>query len=160
MQSTKSSANLQETFSDQIKAIGVKRGKMELLTSMLGFRALESHQRMSDANREAESQAVRKAAWGVDSPTQTAGTDDMGDTILGDVTTHPTPIVVAGESGGTMKALATLAIGGLLAGSGAGLGAGAMYLLSNRDQATPVVPEGERVQIGLGRIEDYVGGSE
>lgn len=86
--------------------------------------------------------------------------NDMGDqTILGDVT-NPTPIVVAGNHGGsdTLKTLATLALGGLLGGGGLAAGAAATYFLNKApDVVEQITPgETERVEIGLGKIEDYL----
>lgn len=140
-----------------MEKIGLKRGKLELLTGLLGFNALKSHQRRSDQNQEAEDRWVRKNVYG-DEGQHTTNEDDMGTTVLGDVT-NPTPIVVQGSQGSdsTLKTLATLALGGMLGGGGIAAGAVATYLLNKAPEASTTIEQraGERVQIGLGKIDDY-----
>ena len=142
------------TFQEQAKKIGLKRGKLELLTGLLGYQALQNHQRMNEANQEAENQATRKRVWGSDDGSALKDGGDMGNTILGDVT--PAPVVVASQTGhglGTLLAAAVLGSGIPLAGVGG-------YLLSQaQSEPAPIVaPEDESVDLGLGRIEDYVKG--
>ncbi len=148
MNSSQSSA----TFPEQVKKIGLKRGKLELLTGLLGFQALQNHQRMSEANQEAENQATRKRVWGSDDGSTLKDGGDMGNTILGDVT--PAPVVVAGQNGhglGTLLAAAALGSGIPLAGVG-----GYMLSQSKAEPAPVVAPADESVDLGLGRIEDYL----
>ncbi|HBE71386.1 MAG TPA: hypothetical protein DDW52_24835 [Planctomycetaceae bacterium] len=58
----------------------------------------------------------------------------------------------------TLKSLATLALGGLLGGGGLAAG---MFLNQTPEVAAPVLDQAtERVEIGLGRIEDYFGKQE
>ena len=98
---------------------------------------------------QAENQRIRKELWGYDEPPVS---DEMNQTILGDVT-HPTPIVINGQqSSGIGKVLAGLAIGALI--PAAGLGG---YLLNQSQpqkpaESTPI--ETETVDLGLLRLED------
>jgi len=98
-------------------------------------------------NRKAESAWTRKALWNSDE----SETDEMGNqqTILGDVT-NPTPIVVTGNNSSLGPLLAAL-LGAAIPGAGL-----AGYLLSQTpDVVQPSNPD-ETVEIGLGRIEDYL----
>ena len=85
--------------------------------------------------------------------------NEMGTTILGDVT-HPTPVVVAGGNDSSVgKMLTGAALGmSLLGVPGAGV---AGYLLSKMQQPTqqqpalpPQVNDGETVDLGLSKFED------
>jgi hypothetical protein len=111
---------------------------------------------MNEANQEAENQATRKRVWGSDNSHAVKDGGDMGNTILGDVT--PAPVVVAGQKGnglGTLLAAAAL-------GSGIPLAAVAGYMLAQaQPEPMPIVaPTDESVELGLGRIEDYVKGDD
>jgi len=127
----------------------VSRWKLEALTGLLGIKALQTHQAESQKNMQAENQRIRKELWGYDEPPVS---DEMNQTILGDVT-HPTPIVINGQqSSGIGKVLAGLAIGALI--PAAGLGG---YLLNQSQpqkpaESTPI--ETETVDLGLLRLED------
>lgn len=67
---------------------------------------------------------------------------------------NPQPIIINGQGSDTLKTLATLSLGGLL-GAG-GLAAG--YLLNKAPDVVEKIEQnaGERVEIGLGKIEDYI----
>lgn len=85
---------------------------------------------------------------------------EMADIRLGDET-HPTPIIMAGnQSNGLGSTLAALALGGLLGGGGLAAGAAGMYLLNKSPEVVQPPDTNERMDIGLGRIEDYLGASE
>lgn len=130
-----------------------RRGKLELLTGLIGAKSLEDHNAETRKNREAESAAVRRDLWG---QTDGEGDDMAGQTILGDVT-NPTPIVIAGQQGGSsaLQTMATLALGGLLGGGG--LAAGMMLNKAPNITAAPVIQQAdETLSIGLGKIEDYL----
>lgn len=150
------SSPISPDFRRQAEKIGIVRAKLEALTGMLGYKALETHQARTQRNLEAEDRAVRTKLWGNDG--EPAEADQMGgNTILGDVT-HPTPVIVTGQqSSGLAKTLAGIAIGALIPGAGVG-----GYLLSQLGQqaASTVIEEGEKVDLGLGRIEDYLGKEE
>lgn len=81
--------------------------------------------------------------------------DEMGHTILGDVT-NPAPVIVAGGGDSGLKTLLILSLGGLLGAGGIAGGAAAMYF-ANRPESVPVVePVNTDISVGLGRIEDYL----
>lgn len=104
-------------------------------------------------NREAESAAVRRAAWG-DQGESKVDDDDMGHTILGDVQ-YPTPIVMHSppqQNNGMQNIITALAIA-------FAAGAGGYMLAGGKQPATEpakVQFDDESVSIGLGRIEDYL----
>ncbi len=121
---------------------------------------MEHHAEMSRRNQEAENRCVRQQLWGNDGG---AGEDDdMGNTILGDVT-HPTPIVVAGgqqQSSSLLPTVIALAAGALIPGAGV-----AGYLLNaalvKPDIALPAQQfTDSSVSLGLGKIEDYLRADE
>jgi len=69
------------------------RGKLEILTGMLGYKSLEARQRQVQAFSDATTRAVAKKLLGEEIEPEG---EDVGNTILGDVT-HPTPVVIAGQ---------------------------------------------------------------
>jgi 2-methylcitrate dehydratase PrpD len=108
-------------------------------------------------NRQAESAAVRKKAWGVGSGEIMASDDEMRQTILGDVT-HPTPVVIAPQQ--QTNTLQTAVLAAALTAA-AGMGG---YMLAGKGETKPT-PSTEQqsvsfddssVIIGLGKIEDYL----
>lgn len=125
---------------------------MELWTSVIGNRAMESHAREHARNRDAHGR-FHRSQIGQESDTKD---DDMGNTILGDVTT-PAPVVIAGNSGGsdTLKTLITLVLGGLLGGGGLAAGAAATYFLNRTPEVVSEPNASDAIRIGLGRLEDF-----
>ena len=113
------------------------RGKLEILTGMLGYKALEARQKQVQAFNAASTRAVARKMLGEELK---AEGDDVGNTILGDVT-HPTPVVIAGQQ--------SSGIGPLLA---AGLGmlgpAGAIggYFLNQMLDQKPIPTAAPQVQ--------------
>lgn len=147
-----------KTILQQVRDYWNGRGKLELLTGIIGARQMQYEAKSHQRNRDAEEAYVRKNVWGSDeSPAADA---DMGHTILGDVT-NPTPIVIAGQQRQGLGTLGTLAVG-LLGASIPGLGIAGYLLgnyLANKDQQpAPVVQpnDGDDFSLGLGRIEDYL----
>lgn len=131
-----------------------RRGLLELWTGVIGNRSLENEQDSQRKNRDAEESHVRRNVWGVTDETTEA--DDMGNTILGDVT-NPTPVVVAGSTGGSGLAsiLAGTALGVLIPVAGVG-----GYLLSQLQSPEPVPAtdpgDDNTIDLGLGRVSDYL----
>jgi hypothetical protein len=108
--------------------------------------------RDNQRNIEAESAAVRRKLWGEES--KAAESDDMGNTILGDIT-NPAPIVI-NQPQSNLLPIALAALAGLGIPTAMAGGAAAMYLL-NKPAATQQTYQDETVSIGLGRIDDYMG---
>lgn len=133
-------------------------GKLKLWSGVLGNKSLQHHIDEQQKNNAAESAFTRRKLWGDDGAT--TGGEDMGSTILGDVT-HPTPIIINGgqqPQGSGLKTLAALALGALLPGAGIG-----GYLLSqaigkgSQTVIQPVAPNpttDTSLDIGLLKFED------
>lgn len=117
---------------------------------------------MQEANQEAENKAVRKAAWG-DDGSSGEGDDKMEQIIFGDFN-NPSPATPDPPvpTNSTLKTLGLLTIGGLLGGGGLAAGAAATYFLNKPSDVVETLPAAaqERVEIGLGRIEDYLSKDE
>ena len=124
-------------------------GKLKLWSGVMAQQAIQDTHQEQMQNRKAESAWTRKALWDSDE----SETDEMGNqqTILGDVT-NPTPIVVAGSQSSALGPLLSALLGAAIPGAGL-----AGYLLSQSPEPVvqPSNPD-ETVQIGLGRIEDYL----
>ena len=132
-----------ETIVDKARRAGLSRWKLETLTGMIGVRSLLRHNKMSEANQEAENRWTRKKVWGEDTK---PADDEMGDIILGD-NIHPAPVVVQGGGTDWVK---LLAVAGMAAGIPlAGI---AGYLLSQREPAESTTIERD-YQIGEVQIE-------
>jgi len=141
-----------EQLSREAKAKGVEflhqQGKLRILNRLLGYRSLDSHRKRTDANLAAEDAAVRKAMYG--DTGAAAASDDMGDTILGDVTTthhHQAP-----AASGIGKAL----MGAVIAAGLIGIPAAGLigYGVSQLRDRLPAATDDNTLDIGLGRIED------
>jgi hypothetical protein len=162
--STTTSSEMQHPdLLQQARKAGLNRWKLETLTGLLGYRALQHHQRETEKNTQAENKAVRKRLWNADEPDEPE--DTMGNTILGDVT-HPTPVIVTGgnQSSGLAKTLAGLAIGALIPSAGVG-GYLVSQLLSAKQPQQQVQPETQQdaqseVELGLRTLSDLEGWSE
>ena len=93
---------------------------------------------------------MRKNVWGSDAK---AGEDDMGTTILGDIT-HPAPIIMPPTPQSNIGTI--LGIIGTIAAAGMG-----GYMFANSGTQPPAVEQqpptfdDSTIQIGLGRLEDY-----
>jgi len=134
------------SFESSLQDIGLKRGKMELLTSLMGYRSLQAHSDRQRKNLEAEDRAARAAlGWGSDPATSDDGVD-MGDTILGDVN-HPAPVAVP-KATGILAPIAMTLLGASIPGAAIG-----GYLLNQYfGNATPVPAvsaEDESVRLSL-----------
>ena len=104
----------------------------------------------SERNSEAESAHARRVVWGEEKGDSTTGEEDVGTTILGDIQQSP-PVIYPPQN--NLPIIAGLALATLLplAAAGGGL---ATYLLTK--DAPKQSFEDETVQIGLGKIEDYI----
>jgi len=128
-----------------------RQGRMTQWITLEAFNWLRDSQKRQAANEEAENKWFRKTLGdeGV-----MRSEEDMGTTILGDIT-HPAPIIMppAPQSniGTLLGLLATMAA--------AGMGG---YMFANRGTRPPAVEQqpppsfdDSTLQIGLGRLEDY-----
>lgn len=128
--------------------------RLNLWTGILGLQHLKWNQGQHRKNREAEESHARKVAWGWKGGDQGQAEEDedMGHTILGDVT-NPTPLVVQPKQASQWP----LALG--MAAATLFPTAGALYAYMMSRQPTTEVNkpsfDDASVKIGLGRIEDY-----
>lgn len=166
--SSEQSLETSHNILDQARRAGLARWKLETLTGLLGIRALTHHQAENEKNQRAENAAVRKKVWGSDGTAGGSEDDMAGSTILGDVT-HPAPVIIAGgqQSSGLAKTLAGLAIGALIPSAGVG-GFLASRIMEHVPASQPSqqpsttviqqapVQEAERVDVGLGKLSDYL----
>lgn len=142
-------------FRQKVEKIGLQRGRLKTLGQLMGLQFLQRHQRMAQANQEAEARYVRRKAWGDDSAAESES-DAMGHTILGDVT-NPTPMVIhtAPPSGsGVGRLLAGLALGALV--PGAGLAGYLLPSLLTPSQPAPAVTQpadDETIDLGLRHLD-------
>lgn len=123
------------------------------LTEAENWEAMHAEQQK---NREAESAWTRKNLWGAEEAANES--EEMRQTILGDVN-HPAPIVVApSNSGGLAQTLLPVLLGASLMGvPAAGIAGAALMSSFNQPAVTqPAEQTDETVSIGLGKIEDYL----
>jgi len=126
-----------------------KRSLLELWAGVIGTKAVEQQAEMSRRNQEAENRAVRRKLWKNDGSDQEG--DDMGDTILGDVTIQQP----AAPQRSGMSPLLAAALGVALPGVGIG-GFLASQILNPADPAPVVEGVDTSVKIGLGKLSDYL----
>lgn len=147
--------DLQKTLMDLYR----NRAKISNWAGVLGMQTLQANAREQQRNQEAESSWARRNVWGAsgEAPSnESSELDEMGHTILGDIT-HPAPIIMPQPQNSSLPTiaaiLATLAAGGL-----------GGYVLSQKSTPQPASPvvappaaefDDESLSIGLGRIEDY-----
>lgn len=140
----------EKSLSEEAGKIGLKRGRMELLTSLLGYQSLKAHSVRQQKNLEAEDRSARASLGWSDSLETTEpiedGDSEMGDTILGDVN-HPAPVVVQ-KAAGVLAPLAMTLLGASVPGAAIG-----GYILSqyfnNEEPASVIFSEDESVRISL-----------
>ena len=117
-----------------------------------------NHEAESQKNQQAEGAFVRRTLWGAEDEEQPEESDQMRQTIVGDVT-NPTPVVIAPQQQssnlGTIAAIvAAMATGGILGSQY--LGKQALELVQpQQQQQQPVTFEDSTVSVGLGKLEDY-----
>ena len=125
----------------------------------MGQRFLNSHQRRTSRQLDAENEAVQRKMLGADSG---AKAEEMGDHIILGDNTHPTPIVInqqPQQSSGTLtKVLAGAAIAaGLMGVPAAGIiGYGVSQWAAQKTESKPVATEDTSLDIGLGKLEDLL----
>lgn len=158
MNSTTSSA-ISPDFKTSIEKIGQQKGKLEVLTSLMGFRAVDNHRKAGERNRAAEDAAVRRAAWGDAGGDTVSEDDDMGHTILGDIN-YPAPVAYPPQKqSSVLPMLAMAALGATI--PAAGIGGFLLHQYLKPDQPAAVAPgDDESVNLGLGRVEDYLSANQ
>ena len=111
----------------------------------------------SQKNQQAEGAFVRRTLWGAEDEEQPEESDQMRQTIVGDVT-NPTPVVIAPQQQsntlGTIAAIvAAMATGGILGSQY--LGKQALELVQPQQPQHQAAYEDSTIRIGLGRLENY-----
>ncbi len=124
-----------------------KRSLLELWAGVIGTKAVEQQAEMSRRNQEAENRAVRRKLWKNDGSDPEG--DEMGDTILGDVTIQQP---AAAQSRGLSPLLAA-AIG--MAIPGVGIGGYFANAILNQT-AAPTAGTDTTTDITLSKISDYL----
>jgi hypothetical protein len=124
-----------------------KRSLLELWAGVIGTKAVEQQAEMSRRNQEAENRAVRRKLWKNDGSDPEG--DEMGDTILGDVTIQQP---AAAQSRGLSPLLAA-AIG--MAIPGVGIGGYVINEILNQT-AAPTTGTDTTTEITLGKLSDYL----
>lgn len=153
-----------ETVRNRIEKYWDKRGRLNLWAGAITNQSLQGHVQRQAKNQAAEDSYVRRKAWEEQPGMQTATGEDMGHTILGDVT-NPTPIVIHSQpqqhGSGIGKVLAGAALAaGVIGIPGAGIAGYFLNQIMSRPQ--PVVPSqpgtDATVDIGLGKYDDLFPG--
>lgn len=152
-----SAANWTNSFQEFL----TRRGKIQSLAELTAVQNLQETAAENRRNNEAEGASVRRALWGeqAGSAEKTNGDSDVGTTVLGDIT-HPAPIIMHTPNPPQQNPLITAAALALTLGVGGAAG----YMLTNKgpavaDPQPPAAQPGfndSSVEIGLGRIEDYI----
>lgn len=126
-----------------------KRSLLELWAGVIGTKAVEQQAEMSRRNQEAENRAVRRKLWRNDGGDEA---DDMGDTILGDVTIQQ-PVAPQSRS---LSPLLAAALGMAIPGVGAA-GYFANEILNQPAEPTPITESVDTtIEIGLGTAADLL----
>ena len=135
-----------------------KMAGLTTLARQTAIESLEQSQQEQAKNQQAEGAFVRRTLWGAEDEKQPEESDQMRQTIVGDVT-NPTPVVIAPQQQssnlGTIAAIvAAMATGGILGSQY--LGKQALELVQpQQQQQQPVTFEDSTVSVGLGKLEDY-----
>jgi hypothetical protein len=143
-----SSTNWREASKQVLETFYRNKAKINNLAGLTAVQSLQANSKQQLANQEAENRWARKNLWGSDLK---AEDDDMGTTILGDIT-HPAPVVIQPPQSniGTILGLV-----GTIAAAGMG---GYMYATSGGDEQQQQQPANlsyEGYNVGLGKAEDY-----
>ena len=128
------------------------------LANLMGVSAAKYWDQMGKQqlrNQEAEGQYVRKNFWGQEkADLEPDGDEDVGHTVLGDITGSP-PVIVTGQASSPLPAMlagAAMILGPALAAAGT-------YLVLKDDGRAPppVVSEFEdtTLRVEMGQVEDY-----
>lgn len=142
------------TWKNRMEKYLDRRGRLELWTGLIGAKSLQRADDEQHRNREAESAYVRDKVWGQGK--QSSGDDEMGDTILGDVTQTHQHYHQPPTTGGLVKGL----IGAGLLATGIGVPVGAWMVADALKQpAQAVVTQPAEKPSGM-RTRQYTLGLE
>jgi hypothetical protein len=132
-----------------------REGRLKQWATMTGLNWLNQSQQRQAANEEAENRWFRKTVSGEEM--QVDADDDMGHTILGDIT-HPAPIIMPQQQP-QQNPLMSMLLGAAMTAGGGAVG----YYFANQnntpqpqEQTAPAGFDYETVSVGLGKIEDYL----
>lgn len=156
-------AGISPETSVRAQKMAVRKWNLEALTLLMGQRFLNSHQKRTSRQLDAENEAVQRKMLGADLG---AKVEEMGDHIILGDNTHPTPIVInqqPQQSSGTLgKVLAGAALSaGILGIPAAGIiGYGVSQWAAQKTEQKPVETEDTSLDIGLGRFEDLLHASD
>lgn len=148
----------QKTPADRVVSFLDKKGKLELMTGLIGLRGLAFGQKQQEKQQASEDAFVRRTLWGETAETKEAEDDVGGHTILGDIVQQP-PVIIAGQqqSSGLGSLIGAALVGASLVGiPGAGI-ASYLYAKSQAEPATPdttVIEQREDLGLGLLKLED------
>lgn len=146
MESTQT-ADQKETLQDRTADYIEKKGRLHLIPATAAAERLEWEAERQMRMIEAEDRKVAKElGWEIPEGEQAGQGDSMKQTVLGDLTINQTQ--PEKDKSSFSKLLAT----GLL---GAGLGVGGV-LLGNMLSDSPDTDTDTSVEMGLGKIEDYL----
>lgn len=136
-------------------------GKLKVLTGMIGADSLASAAKRAARNQDVEEQIALKALGGdgVEVPSITELNDMAGGMHLGDVNhPQPQPIVInttpppQPQQNSLLGTVATMILGATLGGGGLAIG----QLLNKAETVVNPPADTETMNLGLGRIEDYL----
>lgn len=126
-------------------------GKIQTLAALNSAEDMVDHAEEQRKNREAESAWMRKHVWDWQGDGES---DDMRQTVLGDINNITQPAASAATKSAAW--LMPLLLGMSIPGA-AGLGALAMsQFMASKPTENPSGYSDETIEIGLGRIEDYL----
>jgi len=106
----------EKSFNQRVRDYAVKRGRLELLTGLIGINSLQRTSQETLKNQQAENAYVRKKLWGQESVSRPVEEDMQ--TVLGDLNTTTN---VTNEASQWPKVFAQIALA-------AGLGGGAYFI--------------------------------
>lgn len=148
MQSTK-------TWKDNFTDFWKRRGRVQTLAELTAVQHMRALSSELQRNSEAESAYVRKHVWDDASKASSEkANNEVNDTILGDYQVHyPAPIIVQPPKNNPWLPILLTAIAALAGGGVAGYWASGKRALPEQQ---PVEFDDSTVELGLGRIEDYI----
>lgn len=140
-----STENWKNDLADFLKG----RGKIQQLAELTAVQDLKAKAEEIQRNSEAEASYVRRHVW--DEQANNKNGEDVGTTILGDITQPPTVVVTNQQS--NLLPIALLAASTMFPVAGLGAAAAAYFLTKPQPAPTPEFQDSSAI-IGLKRLED------